>query len=451
MSLASLLFGQKQRTKFPSLVRALSSIVSMKVLEKAVLSVDDWRDLVETAAKQAGKSPQDVAAKVAKKFGLAFADKVPVCDISALESREEMARYRKAGAIPVTGLGRLKGVICSDPNILIQSGLFPRNLPVAFSLWTQIKTALEESERRYAKKLLKSRASLKKNKLEIEKLDHENALPLEGKEEVDKLADKVIYLAIKEAKSYGAKSLALHFLGDSIKYRFLTQDGKKGEGSINAEVEIRLIKHLTRIKNKRATTPMLSKLELHEFRVELIGGNERIIRLSWSEEDYVTKAVIEDSEQFAGNPNNSVDKAALNKATEGCNEGKPRVVIVDDNKTFARVLERFFAIRGFDPQPFVSPFDAAEALTSGSVVPDIIVCDLYMPGMSGVELLEKIKDFRLGRNIPSIILTSDEDPDTEVSVLGTDIDAFVGKDEDPRVLFAHVEKLLRARGKLNGS
>lgn len=66
-----------------------------------------------------------------------------------------------------------------------------------------------------------------------------------------------------------------------------------------------------------------------------------------------------------------------------------RVLIVDDDKDFAELLEMDFNNKGCD---VVSAANAAEALSLLSIhYVDAIVADMYMPGQNGLELLRHVK------------------------------------------------------------
>ena len=87
---------------------------------------------------------------------------------------------------------------------------------------------------------------------------------------------------------------------------------------------------------------------------------------------------------------------------------------------------------------------ALEKLESaGAVMPKVIICDLHMPVMNGRELLARLKNDERFKQIPVVMLTSDDDVDAELQLLASGADAFVSKAKDPRVLTAQVRRLLR--------
>ena len=67
------------------------------------------------------------------------------------------------------------------------------------------------------------------------------------------------------------------------------------------------------------------------------------------------------------------------------------VLIVDDERTLARAVKAFLIESGYEAE--VAP-DAEQALALlESLRPDVVVSDLRLPGMNGIELLRRIREF----------------------------------------------------------
>ena len=67
----------------------------------------------------------------------------------------------------------------------------------------------------------------------------------------------------------------------------------------------------------------------------------------------------------------------------------PRMLIVDDDRDICDCLERFFETRGFVVICVFSGEEALERLSAESV--DVILLDILLPGLSGIETLRRIK------------------------------------------------------------
>lgn len=76
---------------------------------------------------------------------------------------------------------------------------------------------------------------------------------------------------------------------------------------------------------------------------------------------------------------------------EVAGEMKHRVAVVDDDAENCRALGELLAAEGFDPLPFDGGEAVWLAMVSGQIRPDAVVLDVRMPGLSGVDLLRRIK------------------------------------------------------------
>ncbi len=104
----------------------------------------------------------------------------------------------------------------------------------------------------------------------------------------------------------------------------------------------------------------------------------------------------------------SVDALANNKTTSEVApivaSGKTFVLVIEDDKFLRELLVRKLANEGYDVE---NAIDAETAFTIlGKRVPDIILCDLILPGIDGFEILGRIKADPRTANVPVIILSN---------------------------------------------
>lgn len=124
----------------------------------------------------------------------------------------------------------------------------------------------------------------------------------------------------------------------------------------------------------------------------------------------------------------------------------PKILIADDEPSL-RLLVRatLSANKSFD---LVEAFDGTEALNKAQEeLPDLILLDVMMPGLSGFEVCERLKNDPKTKNITIIMLTAkgqQSDRDWAISV-GTDY--FLTKPFSPIELFNLIEKILIKGGK----
>lgn len=88
---------------------------------------------------------------------------------------------------------------------------------------------------------------------------------------------------------------------------------------------------------------------------------------------------------------------------------KVKVLIVDDDKFLLNMYSIKFGKNGFDVHSGVGGIDALKVIHDG-FIPDIILLDLVMPGMDGLELLTKIKSENLAPKAVVIMLTNQGQP-----------------------------------------
>ena len=80
---------------------------------------------------------------------------------------------------------------------------------------------------------------------------------------------------------------------------------------------------------------------------------------------------------------------------------KIKVLIVDDEKEFAKALAERLAIRNFEVESVNSGAEALERIRQGNI--DVVLLDVLMPGMDGIETFAKIR--KLDPTIQVVMLT----------------------------------------------
>jgi DNA-binding response OmpR family regulator len=125
----------------------------------------------------------------------------------------------------------------------------------------------------------------------------------------------------------------------------------------------------------------------------------------------------------------------------------PRVFVVDDDPNVADVVTRYLEREGFE----------VEAIADGKVAldralaspPDLVVLDLMLPGLSGLEVCRRL---RAVSPIPVIMLTARGDESDRVVGLDLGADDYVAKPFSAKELTARVKAVLRrASGPLAGA
>ena len=122
----------------------------------------------------------------------------------------------------------------------------------------------------------------------------------------------------------------------------------------------------------------------------------------------------------------------------------PVVMMVDDEQLNLEVLQTFLEEAGY--KEFVSVTEPDKALgLLAERHPDVLLLDLVMPGMSGFEILERMRADETLRHIPVIVLTSSTDAETKLKALELGATDFLGKPTDPSELALRLRNTLSAK------
>lgn len=119
----------------------------------------------------------------------------------------------------------------------------------------------------------------------------------------------------------------------------------------------------------------------------------------------------------------------------------PRILIVDDEPQIARVLRTGLTAHGYDARVATDGVSALE--TFGEWQPDVVVTDLAMPNMDGLELCRRFRDVS---QVPIIVLSVKGEERIKVEALDAGADDYVTKPFGIDELLARVRALLRRAG-----
>ena len=118
-----------------------------------------------------------------------------------------------------------------------------------------------------------------------------------------------------------------------------------------------------------------------------------------------------------------------------------KVMIVDDEQLVIRVVRRFLSSDGYDN--FITLTDPRDALaTLEQEQPDVVLLDIMMPHVSGLELLRARYDREDLQHIPFIILTANTENETKRQALKLGATDFLNKPVDPNDLVLRVQNAL---------
>ncbi|MBB4188889.1 response regulator transcription factor [Sinorhizobium terangae] len=117
----------------------------------------------------------------------------------------------------------------------------------------------------------------------------------------------------------------------------------------------------------------------------------------------------------------------------------PKVLLIDDDTELTTLLSEYLTEEGFDVETTDDARQGIASAAAGQGV-DIIVLDVMMPRMNGIDALQRIR--RLG-DIPVLMLTAKGDDVDRISGLNLGADDYVSKPCSPGELVARIRAILR--------
>ena len=118
-----------------------------------------------------------------------------------------------------------------------------------------------------------------------------------------------------------------------------------------------------------------------------------------------------------------------------------KILIVDDEKDILEFLSYNLKKEGFS---IYTASDGSEGLEkTKKIKPDLIIVDLMMPKMNGIEMCENIRDDKKLSNVIILFLTARSEDYTQIAALDSGADDFIKKPIKPKLLISKVKSLMR--------
>jgi DNA-binding response OmpR family regulator len=133
--------------------------------------------------------------------------------------------------------------------------------------------------------------------------------------------------------------------------------------------------------------------------------------------------------------------AGESKVTSAPNKG--RILVVDDDPNAVEILTRMLGREGYACVAAVSGADGLETLKTQPV--DVILLDVMMPGMDGLEVCEQLRQDDRLRRIPVILLTAKDDMETRSRGMALGVSEYLTKPINRRELFTRIDAQLHTR------
>jgi two-component system phosphate regulon response regulator PhoB len=120
---------------------------------------------------------------------------------------------------------------------------------------------------------------------------------------------------------------------------------------------------------------------------------------------------------------------------------RPRILIIEDERGLTQALEYNFKREGFD---VTLSHDGSEGLRKAqTLLPDVVILDLMLPGMSGLDICRELRSGERTRLLPILMLTARAEETDQVVGFTMGADDYVTKPFNVKVLLQRVKALQR--------
>lgn len=122
-----------------------------------------------------------------------------------------------------------------------------------------------------------------------------------------------------------------------------------------------------------------------------------------------------------------------------------KILLVEDDPLIYRMYQKLFTLEGFETETAENGQEGLEKLVTFK--PDVILLDIMMPKMNGLEMLTKLKAEESTKDIPVAVLTnvSDLGVANEIFAKGADI-SIVKSETEPETVIEWINSVLAKKG-----
>jgi two-component system, chemotaxis family, chemotaxis protein CheY len=123
-----------------------------------------------------------------------------------------------------------------------------------------------------------------------------------------------------------------------------------------------------------------------------------------------------------------------------------RALIVDDSSVMRKIVERSLRQAGIDLKQVVEAGNGAEAiavLNQGPV--DLILCDINMPVMDGLEFVKQLSGIENAKGVPVVMITTEGSESHVVQALSCGARGYIRKPFTPEQVKEHVIPVLEGK------
>lgn len=372
--------------------RDLQFILSRK-LGKRNFAFSDPRSIIDESSKLLSESSLSILNFASQKTNLPICKEIPIFKPNLLPEDVKIHMFWEKGFAPLLIGNQVVGVVSSNPSLLKNLPKSLQKLPIYISSWADISQCLYASEANHR---------------------------TENCQSEEKLATALLGVIIEEAKAANASRILLNLNCPDAQYIFEFKNGDMARGSIASDGSKALSGYL-RYQNLTELNVLLPSKNISEqFKIKLSEVGAEII-------------LNDDTDKY---PASNVVEFPTPKVTKRSS----LIFLVDDDKSFLTVTERYLMQHGFTAKSFLNAQECLDFLSRTPSLPFVLITDMHMQDSTGAELIKKIKETVQISEIPIIALSGDETGSTELSLLESGAEYVVMKRGDPRILLHLIKR-----------
>ena len=119
----------------------------------------------------------------------------------------------------------------------------------------------------------------------------------------------------------------------------------------------------------------------------------------------------------------------------------PKVLLIEDDASFRKAVSDVLGLEGYEVKQ--APSGKAGIMAVQSDPPDLVILDLVMPGMKGLEVCQHLKQDAKTARVPIIILTGNDKEGQDIACLDMGADDYLTKPVKSERLLAYARAILR--------
>jgi signal transduction histidine kinase/class 3 adenylate cyclase/CheY-like chemotaxis protein len=229
--------------------------------------------------------------------------------------------------------------------------------------------------------------------------------------------------------------------------RFRQAEGSENRGYEGTGIGLSLVKDLVELHGGEITVESVYERGT-TFSIWLKAGCDHLPPEQIAEEQAaieIGRAAVELADLAVELLDCDAPEAEVLNPIEGVIANGQRVLVVDDNSDLRTYISGILRQQGY--QVFTAKNGAEGYQIAFTKLPQLIITDLMMPKVSGLEMIQMIRHEETVQGIPIILLTAKADEDTQLEGMERGADAYLSKPFNDRMLLAEVRNLLALKAK----